>query len=169
MTWRAPNTSRPTHERSEGTPEDSRPKHLLTGTPLIKGGEHSGNTPGTPRKGFASKERPGPKHLHTGSRTPIYRGGTFREHSGNGQEPLGNGGEQGTETARTNLWIDTQRIPAIDSSRRPGSKFSPYLITTFKTQKVKVSKIQTVSKIQSPQNPGFSLKSRLFREIQSFL
>ena len=46
---------------------------------------------------------------------------------------------------------------------------SPYLITTFKTQKVKVSKIQTVSKIQSPQNPGFSLKSRSFLEIQAFL
>ena len=47
--------------------------------------------------------------------------------------------------------------------------FPPYLITTFKTQKVKVSKIPTVSKIQSPQNPGFSLKSRLFIEIQTFL
>ena len=121
MTRRAPNTSRTTHERSEGTPEDSGPKHLLTGKPLIKGG---GNIPGTFREPLAKGPRqgksrdpntyiPGPKHLYTG-----------REHSGNGQEPLGNGGEQGTETTRTNLWIDTGR-PTIDSSRRPGSHGFP--------------------------------------------
>ena len=82
MTGRAPNSSRPTHERSEGTPEDSGPKHLLTGKPLIKGGEHSGNVPGTPRKRSTTRERSGPKHLYTGSQTPTHRGGTFRERTG---------------------------------------------------------------------------------------
>ena len=46
---------------------------------------------------------------------------------------------------------------------------SPYLITTFKTQKVKVLKIQTVLKIQCLENPVFSLKSSLFFKIQTFL
>ena len=104
--------------------------------------------------------------LYTGSRTPIYRGGTFREHSGNGQEPLGNGGEQGTETARTNLWIDTQRIPAIDSSRRPGSKFSPYLITTFKTQKSEKLKISPKAENQ-PKSPKSAQKLKISPKAQN--
>ena len=106
------------------TPHDRKgPKHFLTDprkvggdpgrlgtqTPLDRktidqgGGtfrEHSGKPLAKgPRQGKGRAPNtyiPGPKHLHTG------------EHSGNGQEPLGNGGEQGTETARTNLWIDTQ-------------------------------------------------------------
>ena len=66
MTGRAPNTSRPTHERSEGTPEDSGPKHLLTGKPLIKGGGTFRERSGNPSQKVHDKGKVGPQ-------TPIYR------------------------------------------------------------------------------------------------